>query len=227
MGCKGPCNMPKSASDANNVSPNLPVFQRGQVIQPWWNRMNHPGGFVRFAFVPFSQSDDWDAFNSNVAQYTCYEKDCGPDDPGFTIFEAGNGPGNGKCSASLTIPTHFPDNTVVTLQWIWFGGGVYYAQPKAGFGEYYSCTDLVIKGGAQVTVPHAGKSTPPPFVGKDYANPKTEVCKYWSSNKVGDCSFGDRKPSPVAGNLLSQSLEPCVVNASSSAGSRVGKPFGY
>jgi hypothetical protein len=95
---------------------------------------------------------------------------------------------------------------------------VYFGQPEAGFGEYYTCADYNIQGGLDLA-PKGSPGDQKVWQGGDASNPGKDVCKYWSSNKIGDCSFGDKKPpNPKAGDLLSQSLEPC-----SKTGSLVGK----
>ncbi|KAJ2284913.1 hypothetical protein IWW55_007407 [Coemansia sp. RSA 2706] len=166
--------------------------------------------------VPFDQSDDWTAFNDNVLKYTCYETNCGPSNSSDTVFGHLNGPGSSPCTTTVTIPENIPDNTAVTLQWIWYGGGIYYGQVDTSFGEYYGCSDMIVTGG-----PSSSDKPAPVFTGGDITYPNSDVCKYWGSNKVGDCNFGDRKPSPVDGDLLSQSLEPCIRGPELK-----GKPYG-
>ncbi|KAJ2772658.1 hypothetical protein GGI18_004840, partial [Coemansia linderi] len=204
-GCKGPCDSPKADAPFNSNYVPKKYIQRGQQLDVGWNRLNHPGGFVRLAMVPFNQSDSWSAFNDNVLKYTCYETNCGPSDPNHKLFGYLNGPGNDPCSTKVTVPSNIPDNTAVTLQWIWYGGGIYYGEPDASFGEYYGCSDLIVNGGAFSDVKPVAT-----FAGGDATYPNSDVCKYWGSNKVGDCSFGDRVPNAIAGDLLSQSLEPCT-----------------
>ncbi|KAJ2822512.1 hypothetical protein IWW50_004179 [Coemansia erecta] len=204
-GCKGPCDSPKASSPFNSIYNPKTTVQRGQELDVQWNRLNHPGGFVRLAMVPFDQSDDWAAFNDNILKYTCYETNCGPSNSSDTVFGHLNGPGSSPCTTTVTIPENIPDNTAVTLQWIWYGGGIYYGQVDTSFGEYYGCSDMIVVGG-----PTSAQKPAPVFAGGDITYPNSGVCKYWGSNKVGDCNFGDRKPSPVDGDLLSQSLEPCI-----------------
>ncbi|KAJ2489496.1 hypothetical protein IWW37_003959 [Coemansia sp. RSA 2050] len=204
-GCKGPCDSPKADAPFNNNYVPKKYIQRGQQLDVGWKRLNHPGGFVRLAMVPFNQSDSWSAFNDNVLKYTCYETNCGPSDPNHKLFGYLNGPGDGPCSTTVTVPSNIPDNTAVTLQWIWYGGGIYYGEPDASFGEYYGCSDLIVNGG-----PFSDVKLVATFAGGDATYPNSDVCKYWGSNKVGDCNFGDRVPNAVAGDLLSQSLEPCT-----------------
>jgi hypothetical protein len=178
--------------------------------------MLDPGGFVRLSVVPYDQSDSWDAFNNATTKITCYETNCGPDDPNFSDFGPLNGPGNPECGTNLTIPCNIPDGPA-TIQFVWYGGGVYYAQPETSFGEYYGCIDVNVQGGLL-------DAQPPPleFVGGDVSNPGQQVCKYWGYNQVGMCNFGDQKPNPVAGDLLSNSLEPCTRGPS-----KVGVPFEF
>lgn len=217
-GCHGPCESNRAQAPILN-DPTYPVqtVRRGDTFTVQWQRFNHPGGFVRLTMVPFDQSDDWAAFHSaTYAKFSCYESNCGPDDPTDSYFGPMNGPGDGICSTSFTVPQDLPDGKV-TLQWIWYGGGVYYGQSDAGFGEYYTCTDYVVQGGQDLVASGAGPQRV--WQGGDASNPGTDVCKYWSSNRIGDCSFGNQRPAnPREDDLLSQSLEPC-----SRAGSFVGK----
>ncbi|KAF8949399.1 hypothetical protein BGZ47_003811 [Haplosporangium gracile] len=219
FGCHGPCDSKRSLSPILN-DPTYPVqtIRRGDTLSISWQRFNHPGGFVRLTMVPFEESDDWAAFNAaNASKFLCYESNCGPDDPNDPFLGHMNGPGDGLCSTSFTVPQDLPDGKA-TLQWIWYGGGVYYGQPEAGFGEYYTCTDYMVQGGSDL-VPRGSLGDQRVWQGGDASNPGTDVCKYWSSNRVGDCSFGDqRPPNPRADDLLSQSLEPC-----SRTGEFVGK----
>ncbi|KAJ2499276.1 hypothetical protein GGH96_003644 [Coemansia sp. RSA 1972] len=215
-GCKGPCDSPKASSPFNSIYNPKTYVQRGQELDVQWNRLNHPGGFVRMAMVPFDQSDDWASFNDNILKYTCYETNCGPANSSDTVFGHLNGPGSSPCTSTVTIPKNIPDNTAVTLQWIWYGGGIYYGQVDTSFGEYYGCSDMIVVGG-----PTSNEKPAPVFQGGDITYPNSGVCKYWGSNKVGDCNFGDRKPSPVDGDLLSQSLEPCMRGPE-----QKGTPFG-
>ncbi|KAJ2723354.1 hypothetical protein GGI07_002707 [Coemansia sp. Benny D115] len=216
-GCKGPCDSPKADSPFNSIYVPKTYIQRGQELDVGWSRLNHPGGFVRLAMVPFNQSDSWSAFNDNVLKYTCYETNCGPSNPADTTFGHLNGGGSSPCSTKVTVPKNIPDNTAVTLQWIWYGGGIYYGQPDTSFGEYYSCSDLIVSGG-----PFSDEKPVAEFKGGDVTYPGSDKCKYWGSNKVGDCNFGDRVPNAIEGDLLSQSLEPCIRGPELS-----GRPYGF
>ncbi|KAJ1887900.1 hypothetical protein LPJ81_006431 [Coemansia sp. IMI 209127] len=205
-GCKGPCDSPKADAPFNSIYVAKTYVQRGQQLEVVWNRLNHPGGFVRLAMVPFDQSDSWTAFNANVLKYTCYETTCKAADPNDTTFGYLNGSGDSPCTTTVTVPENIADGTAVTLQWIWFGGGIYYGEINTSFGEYYGCSDMIVSGGPQSDTPPAAT-----FVGGDATYPNSDVCKYWGSNKVGDCNFGNNvPPNPTPDNLLSQSLEPCM-----------------
>ncbi|KAJ1674417.1 hypothetical protein EV182_003316 [Spiromyces aspiralis] len=204
------------------------TYAPGQEIEVAWNRLNHPGGFVRLAMVPFNQSDSWDAFNNNVLKYTCYETNCGPSDPNNNNFGRLNGEGDSRCTTKLTIPEKFAGQAV-TIQWIWYGGGNYFAQIDTSFGEYYNCADISVSGKAgsdnnKGSSDHAkrAQSSKPIFEGGDVTYPNTDTCKYWGSNRVGDCNFGDRVPTPKDGDPRSRSLEPC-----SRGPVKQGKPAGF
>ncbi|KAJ1971181.1 hypothetical protein H4R34_005823, partial [Dimargaris verticillata] len=218
-GCKGSCNSPKANSTIDLPWSTAETYGRGQEITVKWHRANHPGGFVQLAMVDMEQSNDWNAFNSNVIKHVCYESNCGPDAPVHDQFGPGNGPGDGICWAEFKVPSNFQDGQRVTLQWIWYGGGVYYGDKLAGFGKFYNCADFRIQGGDAL---QSNYQAPPVFEGGDYSNPNSIVCKYWASNKVGDCTFGARMPTPKEGDLLSQSLEPYARGESTN-----GAPVGF
>ncbi|KAJ1989386.1 hypothetical protein GGI25_002803 [Coemansia spiralis] len=217
-GCKGPCDSPMADSPFNSIYVPKKYVQRGQELEVAWNRLNHPGGFVRLAMVPFNQSDSWTAFNDNVLKYSCYETNCKTSAPNDMTFGYLNGPGSSPCTTKVTVPSNIPDNTAVTLQWIWFGGGIYYGEPDTSFGEYYGCSDMIVSGGSAYSDVHPVAT----FQGGDVTYPNSDVCKYWGSNKVGDCNFGSNMPNPIEGNLLSQSLEPCMHSPETK-----GKPYGF
>ncbi|KAF9098578.1 hypothetical protein BGX23_005881 [Mortierella sp. AD031] len=202
FGCHGPCDS-KRAQDPILTDPSYQpqTIRRGDILTITWQRFNHPDGFVRLAIIPFEQSDDWTAFNAaNAAKFSCYESNCGPDDPNDDYLGNMNGPGDGLCSTTFIVPQDFPDGKA-TLQWMWYGGGVYYGQPEAGFGEYCTCTDYLVQGGNDL-VPRGSLGDQRVWQGGDASNPGTDVCK--------------------ADDLLNQSLEPC-----SRTGEFVGRAAGF
>ncbi|KAI9293533.1 hypothetical protein K502DRAFT_306218, partial [Neoconidiobolus thromboides FSU 785] len=143
-------------------------------------RLNHPGGFIRLSIVPFEQSDDPLAFDKNVVKYSCFESNCKESKQDSMLGHL-NGPGSTECSTQLTIPDTIQDGKI-SLQWTWFGGGVYYADQKAGFANYVSCSDMIIEGGNKFIAQSLIKSTLPLFQGGDAANLNQNQCRYWSSN---------------------------------------------
>ncbi|KAJ3048679.1 hypothetical protein HK097_010308 [Rhizophlyctis rosea] len=188
---------------------------RSSLLPIKWYRGNHPGGFIRLSIVPLESSDSWEAFNSAPAQqFYCFEKNCGPSDTSNP-----NGPGDGPCRAEFKVPKHLEDGKY-TIQMTWFGGGNIWGVPTFGFGEYYSCTDIVVQGGETVD-PSANAA--PTFSGGDFATGQDSgVCKYWSSNRLGDCAFDGRSPSCPEGASIydgCHTLEPC-----SNGTSMVGTP---
>ncbi|PVZ98135.1 hypothetical protein BB558_005861 [Smittium angustum] len=203
-GCKGPCDSSKANSPYSTGFASISSVQRGQNLTVKWNRLNHPGGFIRIAMTSFENSDDWNSFNNNVVKYTCYETNCGPADPNDNTFGPLAGPGNEVCSTTITIPENLQDG-VNTLQWMWYGGGIYYGETDTSFGEYYGCSDMQVTGG-----PKSETKQEPTFQGGDVMYPNENVCRFWGSSKVGDCSFPNQYPTPKDGDLLSQSLEPCT-----------------
>ncbi|KAJ3031090.1 hypothetical protein HDV00_008513 [Rhizophlyctis rosea] len=213
-GCKGPCDTPKSHSLFNQQYVTPTTTSRSALLPLKWYRGNHPGGFVRVSIVPYESSDSWSAFNNAPGQqFWCYERNCGPADPSNA-----NGPGDGPCSGDYKIPKNLPDGQY-TIQLVWFGGGNIWGVPTSGFGEYYSCTDVVIRGGA--TLDTSAKEAPK-FSGGDFATGQgSNVCKYWSSTKIGDCAFEGKFPSCPAGASIydgCHTLEPCTTGHASMVG---------
>ncbi|PVU99502.1 hypothetical protein BB559_000663 [Furculomyces boomerangus] len=217
MGCKGPCDSSSMEARVNMryEGKKMLKVRRGQEIPILWNRLNHPGGFIRLAITKFKNSDSWESFNSNVIKYVCHEQNCGPS-TAYSPYGHLCGSGNAQCSTKLTIPTNL-ENGLYTLQWMWFGGGIVYGRANSSFGEYYGCSDFRIKG---KSIPTQEK-TKPEFVGGDIMYPKSNICRYWGSNRVGECTFGDKKPNPVLGYEITNTLEPCMFG-----GPKAGKPFG-
>ncbi|KAI0234346.1 hypothetical protein L0F63_007507 [Massospora cicadina] len=109
----------------------------------------------------FDSSDSDAAFDGNVVKYVCYETNC-REDFHEEILGKNNGPGSPKCSTEITIPDNLPDGPV-TLQWTWFGGGVFFADQKAAFANYVSCSDMILEGGN----PYQPNRIPPEFQGGD------------------------------------------------------------
>ncbi|KAJ3046279.1 hypothetical protein HDV00_000092 [Rhizophlyctis rosea] len=186
FGCKGPCDSPKSHSLFNQQWVTPPTVGRGQNLPIEWFRANHPGGFVRLAIAPLENSDDWAAFNNaKGTTFFCFERGCGPTDT-----TKPNGPGASTCSGQFTIPSNLKDGKY-TIQWAWFGGGTLFGVETLGFAEYYACTDVTVKGGAT----YSSALPPTKFAGGDFSTgAKSGVCKYWSSNKIGDCALPGQYP---------------------------------
>jgi len=168
--CLGPCDVPLARKTRDAI-----VTSRGSKITIQWPRNNHAGGFIRFAWAPTDQSDTHSVFDNNVHQINCHEVGgCSPDsasDPNG----GDSGPTDGSsraCTSVLTVPPHLADGAW-TLQWAWFGGAF-------SLGDYYSCVDYKISGGA------SGSYTPV-FVGGDYSYPGQQKCKFFNTNKLHVC----------------------------------------
>ncbi|KAI9296227.1 hypothetical protein K502DRAFT_364285 [Neoconidiobolus thromboides FSU 785] len=185
LGCEGPCD--SSRSESAFLKPFYPkkVIKRGEKIRVEWLRQNHPGGFIRLAFVPFDQSDDANAFDNNVIKFVCYETNCGETERDGRLGHL-NGRGDGLCSTYVTVPDNLPDGPI-TMQWIWFGGGIFFAVQDTGFANYYNCADMELIGGNEFNATHKYTAS---FQGGDVANIDTNQCRYWGRNSVHQCPEG-------------------------------------
>jgi len=172
-GCRGPaCLGPCEVTKVQALTPPASIA-RGDTIQITWPRNNHAGGFVRYAWAPFDQSDDMAVFDSNEQLYTCFEigSSCGPSDP--TNPNGGDDGAQLNCGYSLVVPGYLTDGKW-TMQWAWFGGAF-------TLGDYYGCVDYNVAGG-----PSSNKQGSY-FKGGDYSNPNQPVCKYFSTDRLHNC----------------------------------------
>ncbi|KAI9297706.1 hypothetical protein K502DRAFT_312473 [Neoconidiobolus thromboides FSU 785] len=183
-GCNGACDAPKAASPFNSIFNKKTYVKRGETIPVEWLRQNHPGGFVRISFTTMDKSDEHSSFDEGTVKYICYETNCKEDHHDPMLGEL-NGPGFKKCSSNVKIPNNLPDGPV-TLQWTWFGGGVLFADQKASFANYISCSDMMVKGGE----PLVSEKSKPEFQGGDAAYKGADKCRYWSTNSVFGCPLG-------------------------------------
>jgi len=155
--CGGPCDRTIS-----QITIPATAVQRGEEFQVSWNMHNHPGGFVRFAWCPTSQSDSHECFNQYVTEFTCKQHGgCTADSP--------------LCNITLTVPA-FATNGAWTFQWAYFGG--YY-----NAGDYYACVDYSVNGGTAVAA-----QDPAIFVGGDTNYPNQDVCLFYTTNELGICT---------------------------------------
>eukprot|EP01118_Nematostelium_gracile_P010120 TRINITY_DN3461_c0_g1_i1.p1 TRINITY_DN3461_c0_g1~~TRINITY_DN3461_c0_g1_i1.p1 ORF type:complete len:511 (+),score=89.07 TRINITY_DN3461_c0_g1_i1:39-1535(+) len=158
--CAGPCDAP-----ANRARAPITV-SRGQNIYVGWVRHFHPGGFIRFSWVPTANSDSHTAFDQNAYLYMCKEiGGCGPSN---SNPESDTGVG---CGATIPVPANLGDG-LWTLQWAYYGGFF-------NAGDYYSCIDYRISGGA------TGAAPTPVFRPGDTTY--SDKCKYFSTNKLHVC----------------------------------------
>lgn len=164
--CPGPCD--RSLSQTTRAAINV---KRGDTIPVKWNRHQHPGGFVRLAWSPTSNSDSHSSFDTYVDKIVCKEiGGCGP-----TKSSDPSGQSNGiDCGLTYTIPSWLSDGKW-TLQWAYFGG-FYNA------GDYYACADYVVSGGTSLV-----SQNPAVFQGGDYTYPNQNVCLFYSTNKLHVC----------------------------------------
>jgi len=169
--CLGPCDVSRSKASTPAVT-----IQRGATINLQWPRNNHAGGFIRIAWAQTANSDSHASFDANVQTIFCHERGgCKPDsasDPNG----GDSAPADGSfqpCQSTITVPPHLTDGTW-TLQWAWFGGAF-------ALGDYYSCVDYVISGGASGAAPAAT------FVGGDYSYPNQQKCKFFNTDRLHRC----------------------------------------
>jgi hypothetical protein len=165
----GPCEKPYSASQRHHSA------GRGAPLRVEWPRNNHPGGFVRLAWLPSSQTERQDAhklFDGNVQLYACFERVCKEDAGGNGGDSLGT---DGGCWIDINIPNHLTDGSW-TLQWTWYGG--MYGEAS----DYYTCANFNIAGGNAVTAQQQ-----PVFIGGDAVNPGGDKCRYFTTNKLHYC----------------------------------------
>lgn len=164
--CAGPCDRTLSKTTRAPIT-----VQRGQTIQVNWYRHTHPGGFIRFAWSPTSQSDNHASFDQRVDKIVCKEVGgCGP----ASSSDPSGGSNGVDCGTTITVPTYLTDGTW-TFQWAYFGGWY-------NAGDYYACTDYTISGGP------TGAQQAGYFVGGDYTYPKENVCLFYSTNALHVCT---------------------------------------
>lgn len=169
--CLGPCEVPLAL--AGKKTP-LTTLKRGDLIDLRWPRNNHAAGFIRIAWSPLAQSEQHQSFDQNVQFITCHEMTCkGSGDP---MGPDSDGDAEGKCTTSVRVPAQLPDGNF-TLQWTWYGGAF-------KLGDYFSCVDYVIQGGA----PYTSGPIKPSFKGGDVHNPGQNKCRFFNTNAPHLCT---------------------------------------
>jgi len=169
--CLGPCDVPLSQARTPAVT-----IQRGASVNVQWPRNNHAGGFIRFAWAPTSGSDVHANFDAGVQEIHCHEVGgCRPDNANAPNG-GDSGPADGSsrpCQTTINVPLHLSDGDW-TLQWAWYGGAF-------SLGDYYSCVDYKIKGGAVASKVDAV------FIGGDYTYPGQNKCKFFNTDRLHQC----------------------------------------
>lgn len=138
--CPGPCISKDAWQYDKNATST--TYARGQNVTMIWTRNNHVGGFVRFALVPEYQRMNRTAHSIMAFRYACYESDkhlCRLN----TTLERRCGTDDYLYRTTVTIPTALPDGKYV-LGFTWFGG---LSMKTSYFSDYWSCSDVHIKGG--------------------------------------------------------------------------------
>ncbi|KAI9223020.1 hypothetical protein BC828DRAFT_376969 [Blastocladiella britannica] len=172
--------------DKSVAKPAAIRYGRGDVVPMQWPRNNHPGGFIALAVVPFTSSQTFDDFNTNIVQYNCHEAGgCASWDPvGHPLGAdpANFGEDQNMCASAWTVPSWMPDGQY-TMQWKWFGGGSYFGDLYRGVSDWQNCVDFTVAGGSAVDA--GAKPACPLFKPGDASNaPALGVCRY----------FGDPEP---------------------------------
>jgi len=170
--CLGPCDVPLNQARTPAVT-----IARGASINVQWPRNNHAGGFIRFAWTQTSGSDSHANFDAGVQEIHCHEiGGCRPDD--VSQPNGGDsGPADGSsraCQTSINVPNYLTEGTW-TLQWAWFGGAF-------ALGDYYSCIDYVIQGGA-----FSAQKSDAVFYGGDFTYPGQNKCKFFNTDRLHAC----------------------------------------
>lgn len=153
--CPGPCIAKPSWQYTND--PVTTTYARGQSVAMVWTRNNHGGGFIRFTLVPANKRMSHRAHARLAFHYTCYNSSrtaCDYDQCGTDVKKT-------IYRATVQIPSIYPDGKYV-LGWTWFGGIMF---DSSYFGDYWSCSDVIIKGGHPVVTEY----TP---VFKSYTSPQ-------------------------------------------------------
>lgn len=169
--CPGPC-IDTSKKSWRDASGRPTVYRRGQTVPLVWARNGHTGGFVRFSLVPRSSRMSKGAHNRMAFRYACFESGvhkCREDRCGTDR--------NGNAYRTMAqIPTTHPDGEYV-LGFAWYGGTT---ANRYGFGDYYSCANVIIRGG-----PMTSKYTPKFIPGEGTGGKKT--CSS-ATKRLGECA---------------------------------------
>jgi len=177
--CTGPCEVDYTPFQANYT------VARGGNLTLEWPRNSHAGGFIRISWIPRGSgvAETHAMFDENVFEYGCFETTCWADqDANGTGGNPGglgsddNGPDGliNPCTFQTKVPLHLEDGSY-TMQWAWYGGG-------GGFnGDYYSCVNFMVSGGAAV-----GPQLTAKFIGGDVSSP--DQCKFWTTDRLHYCT---------------------------------------
>lgn len=146
LNCPGPCGTGNvEANGGVFFNPNSPstTLRRGETVYMKWTRNNHQSGFVRFTLVPKSDRMSKGIHDKFAFQFACWEAGLTSCSPGESCGTDQEGK---RFQTPVEIPRVFPDGEYV-LGWSWYGGTRYRdGGPKAEYGDYYSCANIIIKG---------------------------------------------------------------------------------
>jgi len=209
--CLGPCDVPLNQARTPAVT-----IARGGSINVQWPRNNHAGGFIRFAWSSTAQSDSHAGFDNGVQEIHCHEiGGCGPDDASQPNGgDSGASDGSTRpCQTTIQVPSHLTDGAW-TLQWAWFGGAF-------ALGDYYSCIDYIIQGGAAIS-----PKSDALFYGGDFSYPNQPKCKFFNTDRLHACvnepcnnpvyTMYQEQAGPAYGVAIAGSLKPVTTQAKSS-----------
>jgi hypothetical protein len=151
--CYGPCPPMDSYGSPTGVNAANPAatWTRGESKFVAWQENNHvgnknghgPTGFTRLALVPVDQMMDKGAHEKHAFHISCWgagQHDC----PSRDETACGNDKSGKRYGTTVKVPTNYKDGVYV-LGYSWYGGGDY--QDQSFFGDYYSCSFIMIQGG--------------------------------------------------------------------------------
>lgn len=203
-GCLGPC-IDKRSWRYNKKAP-VTEWARGETRTASWHLNTHNHGFVRLALVPVKDRMNLAAHNRGEFHVSCFDSNSKKCAEGEFC-----GTGTKKGTTDFTVPA-VPDGDYI-LGWAWYGSygttGVGATMRKYLYGDYWSCSNIRIRGGVPVS-----KKRPFKFVPGTGA----KTCKSMT-NKLGVCkiepcpnAYGKREPQELCAGGMELKNGECVLS---------------